>query len=144
MRTSILIILLILASNSLAADRAQMIEYFIALENVETQATEIIEKLQDELVGSDKHITHANFSETFGEIFEDYRDAYIEANAKAYDVYSDAQIQDLYDFYQSDFGKWYRQEEENYGPRVRDLMKNATETWQQGIIDKRQSKKKRR
>ena len=123
-----------------------MVQYFLEYEDIETRATQIMEGLRDELVASDKKITNANFNEIFGTVFEDYRDAYIDSNEKAYSVYSDEEITQLFDFYTSDFGEWYRLQEEEFGPRVREHMEEAREVLSVGIDNgfrkKRKSRKK--
>ena len=144
MRTICILILLIFSQAGFAADRDEMVRYFIELEDIESVADKMIVKMRDELIGSDKKITNANFAETYGDLFEDYRDAYITANIRACDVYSDQQINDLYEFYQSDFGKWYRQEETAFGPRLRELMDGANKVLRSGVAGKRNGKRKSR
>jgi len=136
--------LLMVTSLSAATDRSEMIAFFIQLENVEDRADQIVEDLKDELIKSDKNITDSNFDRTFGEDFEDYREAYITANEDAYGVYSDSQIKQLYDFYKSPFGEWYRQEEKAFGPRVNENMKEANQILRAEILSKRNKGKKRR
>jgi hypothetical protein len=146
MKSLSLLILFLFPLSSLAQSREEMIQYFLEFEDVETRATDIMEGLRDELVASDKKITNANFIEIFGTVFEDYRDAYIIANEKAYSVYSDQEIKQLYDFYTSDFGQWYRLQEEEFGPRVREHMEEPREMLSVGISNgfrkKRKSRKK--
>lgn len=142
MKTVFIFLLVLLSANAKALDRQEMIDYFLELEEIETVATNIMESLRDELVASDKKITNANFDQLYGDVFEDYREAYIQANTKAYEVYTDEQIVDLYNFYESDFGRWYRQEERDFGPRVRANMKDATEALKNGIASQRRKKRK--
>ncbi|NND82375.1 MAG: hypothetical protein HKN50_08100 [Gammaproteobacteria bacterium] len=143
-RTKLLLLLCgaFFSAPTLAADRAEMIDFFLEFEEVEEYATESIDKLRDELIASDKKITLRNFPEHFGALFEDYRDALIDANREAYAVYSDEEIKQLYDFYRSDFGTWYLQEVEAFGPRVRELMQDASKTLQAGVAERRRNIRK--
>lgn len=142
MKKIVLLFMLAFAANAQAMDRDEMIQYFLDYEDVESISTDVVEKLRFELIASDKKITNANFEEIFGTIFEDYREAYIEANAKAYEVYSDEELKALYDFYESDFGDWYRQAEKDFGPNVRKNMEEAREALSIGISNARRKKRK--
>lgn len=136
--------ILFLSLNSYALEREEMIEYFLDYEEIETLATDVMDDLKNQLIASDKKITNANFDEIYRDVFEDYRESYISANAKAYEVYSDQELQALYDFYQSDFGDWYRQAEKDFGPRVRENMSDATDTLQIAISQLRRKKRNRK
>ena len=139
-----LMTLLILAPIGSAADRNEMIQFFIEFEKVEARADEIVEDLKDKLIRSDKNITDSNFDRHFGEIFEEYRAAYIKSNENAYGVYSDMQIKELYEFYKSPFSEWLRQEEKAFGPRVEKYMTEAGQVLRAGIVSERQKSKKRK
>lgn len=140
-----LALLLSLAALPLKAqDRAAMIQYFIELEEVELRATEIIEAMRDEMIADNRKLTIANFGDTYGSIFEDYRDAYIDATEQAYAVYSDQQISELYEFYRSDFGQWYRLQQTEFGPRIEELMQPARQTLRRAIVEARKNKRRKK
>lgn len=126
LKTAILLTLSLAYANGLSAeevpDREAMIEYFLEIEEIDEHATEVVERMRDRMIASDKKLTLRKFPALYGDLFEDYREAYIAAVAEVYAIYSDEEIKNLYDFYHSDFGKWYQREEDAFGPRLEELL----------------------
>jgi len=125
-----------LSQNSLAIDRKELESRIIETMDVESVVKKSIAVYRKEMLRLYPTLSEEYLDLHYGDVLAQGEKRYLQMYVKSLSIYNRDELQQILDFYDTEFGQWFLKKSRDYNNAVQQDMGNAAKELNDAIIEK--------